>query len=271
MWFVSEGHGYVIRGGRAGADRLQVLARSLRPGTDALLDRVGVPPGTRCLDVGCGPGDVTLELARRAGKQGLTTGVDMDAIKLDIARGRAEAAGLANVEFVVAQIEQLPDLPPQDVVYSRNVVQHLPEPVEALRAMWARVGAGGVLVVEDADFPGTFSYPPEAAIDFWNERYSQVLRCHGGDPESGRKLVSRFAAAGIPDPQISIVQRAYLNDEGKQIPYLTVEATAEAMIAANIATAFEIDEAASRLRDLSTDPSVLFGMPRIVQVWARRP
>ena len=267
---VGEGRGYVIRGGRAGADRLQVLARSLRPGTDALLDRVGVSSGACCLDVGCGPGDVTLELARRVGTTGLATGIDMDPVTLDIARERAAAAGLANVQFVSSEIAELPELPSQDVVYSRNVVQHLPEPVDALRAMWARVGPGGVLVVEDADFAGTFSYPPEPAIDFWIERYAQVLRSRGGDPESGRKLVSRFAAAGIPAPQVSIVQRAYLHDEGKQMPYLTVEATAEAMVAAGVATRREIDEAAARLRELSTDPSVLVGMPRNIQVWARR-
>lgn len=235
-----------------------------------MLDRIGVPAGARCLDVGCGPGDVTLELARRIGAGGLATGVDMDGVKLDIARERAAAAGLHNVEFLQAEIEHLPQLPPQDVVYSRNVVQHLSEPVEALRAMWALVGPGGVLIAEDADFPGTLSYPAQPAVAFWIERYSQVLRSYGGDPESGRKLVARFAAAGIPAPHVRIEQRAYLDEEGKQMPYLTVEATADAMIAAGVATASEINAAVRDLQRLSTDASVLLAMPPTVQVWAVR-
>lgn len=271
MSFVSEGLGYVIRGGRAGADRLHVLARSLESGTLALLDRVGVPAGARCLDVGCGPGDVTLELARRAGSRGVVTGVDIDQVKLDIARDRARAAGLSNTEFVLGRIEQLPELPGHDIVYSRNVIQHLPEPIEALRIMWQQIAPGGVLVAEDADFTGTFSYPPSPAVDFWTERYSRVLRIHGGDPESGRKLVSRFVAAGTSQPELTVVQRAYLSDEAKAMPYLTVEATAAAMIAADVATKEDIEDALTELRRLSTDPTVLLVMPRCFQVWARRP
>jgi SAM-dependent methyltransferase len=267
---VSDAHVYVLRGGRAGAHRLHILARSLWPETDALLDRVAVAPGARCLDIGCGPGDVAVELARRVGERGRVTAVDMDAEAVEIVRERAAAEGLANLDCVVADIDDLPDLAPQDLVYSRNVLQHLPNPVEALRRMWAQVGAGGVIVAEDADFDGTFCWPPQPAFEFWVQRYSQVLRGHGGDPQSGRKLASRFVAAGIGQPEIRVTQRAYLTGEPKQLPYLTVESAAEPMVAEGIATREEIAEAAAALRALSDDPSVLFGMPRNVQAWARR-
>jgi 2-polyprenyl-3-methyl-5-hydroxy-6-metoxy-1,4-benzoquinol methylase len=57
---------YVIRGGVEGRERLRVLARVMWPTTEALLARVGTPRDARCLDIGCGGGDVTVELARRA-------------------------------------------------------------------------------------------------------------------------------------------------------------------------------------------------------------
>ena len=267
---VSDGGSYVLRGGRAGANRLQVLARSLQEGTDALLDQVRIPFGGTCLDVGCGAGDVTLELARRVGAKGTVTAVDRDHIQIEVVRERAAAERLDNVNYVLADIDRLPDLAPVDLVYSRNVLQHLPHPVDALRRMWAQVRADGVLVAEDADFDGTFCYPPQAAFDFWIERYSQVLRSHGGDPQSGRKLVARFLAADIPTPEVRVNERAYLLGESKQLPYLTVEATADAMIDAGVATRQQITEAITQLRELSHDPTVLFGMPRNVQVWARR-
>lgn len=267
---MSDRGSYVLRGGRAGANRLQVLARSLQAGTDALLDQVCVPSGANCLDVGCGAGDVTLDLARRVGARGTVTAVDLDHVQIEVVRERAAAEHLDNINYVVADIDHLPDLAPMDLVYSRNVLQHLPHPVDALRRMWAQVGADGVLVAEDADFDGTFCYPPQAAFDFWIERYSQVLRSHGGDPQSGRKLVARFLAADTPQPEIRVNERAYLTGESKQLPYLTVEATADAMIDAGVATRQQITEAITRLRELSNDPTVLFGMPRNVQVWARR-
>ena len=70
---------YVIRGGQAGFERLQALARMRLPETSNLLDRVGVAPGWTCLDLGSGSGDFTFELARRVGPTGRVTGLDMDA------------------------------------------------------------------------------------------------------------------------------------------------------------------------------------------------
>src|SRR3954469_4264147 len=90
---------YAIRGGIAGRERLRILARTLHTGTSALFDRLGVGAGLCCLDVGCGGGDVTLELARRVGPRGRVIGVDLDAAKLDLARQEAAAQGLINVEF----------------------------------------------------------------------------------------------------------------------------------------------------------------------------
>src|SRR5215218_3216591 len=90
---------YVIRGGVAGRERLRILARTLHVSTSALFDRLGIGAGLRCLDVGCGGGDVTLELARRVGPRGRVVGVDIDEAKLDLARQEAAAQGIANVDF----------------------------------------------------------------------------------------------------------------------------------------------------------------------------
>ena len=58
-----ESQSYVIRGATEGRERLRILARVMRPTTLSLIDRAGIAQGTACLDVGCGGGDVTLELA----------------------------------------------------------------------------------------------------------------------------------------------------------------------------------------------------------------
>jgi hypothetical protein len=136
--------------------------------------------------------------------------------------------------------------------------------------MWQAVGAGGVLVVEDADFEGSFCYPPDDGFEFWVERYQQVLRSYGGDPLCGRRLVARFAEAGIPSPEIGVVQRVDVTGEAKSLPLLTVEATAEAMLDAGVATAEQIAAATERLSVLAADTSTVIGSPRIFQAWARR-
>jgi ubiquinone/menaquinone biosynthesis C-methylase UbiE len=90
---------YVIRGGRDGYARLQVLARARRADTVELLRRAGLRPGMRCLDLGCGGGDVSFELASLAGAAGSVVGIDMDEVKLALAQEAATERGFANVEF----------------------------------------------------------------------------------------------------------------------------------------------------------------------------
>jgi len=79
-------HHYLIRGGLEGRERLRVLGRVMRPTTLPLLERAGVSAGMRCLDVGCGGGDVTFDLASLVGLTGAAVGIDVDTTKIDLAR-----------------------------------------------------------------------------------------------------------------------------------------------------------------------------------------
>src|SRR5262249_57364292 len=85
---------YIIRGGQAGRERLRLLARVLWPTTRELFKRAGVREGLRCLDVGCGGGDLSLDLARLVGAHGSVLGIDLDEVKIEAARKGAEAAGM---------------------------------------------------------------------------------------------------------------------------------------------------------------------------------
>lgn len=261
---------YVIRGGKLGYERLQVLARCWAATTSALLDRVELRPGMSCLDLGCGAGDVTFELARRVRPDGRVVAVDMDEVKLQMARQAAADQSLPNVEFRVMNVYEWTEPGTYDLVYCRNFLQHLSRPVEVLRTMWEAVTDGGVIVVEDADFEGSFCYPPSEGFDFWVESYQRVLERHGGDPLAGRKLHSHFCAAGIGPPELTVVQRADVTGEAKMLPHSTVEATAAAIIRAGIASEDQVQAALASLMDFGTDPGSVCGSPRIFQAWSRR-
>ena len=88
---------YVLRGGQWGYDRLKLLARIKRDDTLELLLRAGIRPGMRCLDLGCGGGEVTFDLAAAAGPEGSVIGVDMDAEKLALARESARERGIGEI------------------------------------------------------------------------------------------------------------------------------------------------------------------------------
>ena len=261
---------YVIRGGREGYERLKVLARAHWPGTSELLDRVGLRAGMHCLDVGCGGGDVTLELSRLIGADGHVTGIDMDELQLDLAGESARDRGVTNVEFRAANVNEWNEPDTYDLVYCRLLLEHLREPVDLLRRMWLAVRPGGAIVVEDGDFEGLFCHPPNDGYAFWADSYRRVVRHRGGDPTLGRKLYAYFLEAGIPSPSVQLRQQARTSGEAKSLSLLTLDTTANAIVAEGIASESDIATARASLIDATKDPRTVFGGPRIFQVWSLR-
>ena len=261
---------YVIRGGREGYNRLLVLARASWPDTAALFSRAGIGPGMKCADLGCGGGEVTLEMARLVDPGGSVTGVDMDEVKLGLARQAAVERGVSNVEFLARNLSNWDEPDAYDVVYSRFVLQHLSEPADLLRRMWAAVRTGGRVIVEDADFDGLCCHPPNAGFDFFVRAYAEVIRRRGGDHAIGRKLYQYFLQAGIPAPQVALVQAVSVRGESKELAWSTLEATAEAILSEGVATLDELAAALASLRQYTDDQTTLIARPRIFQLWSAR-
>ena len=261
---------YVIRGGHKGYDRLALLARTRWPDTAALLARAGLSPGMRCIDVGCGGGHVTLEMARLVAPAGSVVGVDMDEVKLDLARQAAAQAGLANVEFRQLDVRDWVEPASYDAVFCRFVLHHLSEPIDLLRRMWAAVRPGGALIVEDPDFDGWCCHPPNEGFDFFLRSYGEVIKRRGGDHAYGRKLYAGFLAAGIPAPEVHAVQPVWTAGEGKTLAWSTLEATADAIVAERVATAQEVTASLETLWQFTVDTQTLISGPRIFQVSSRR-
>lgn len=262
---------YVIRGGREGYDRLQVLARVRWPDTSRLLDDIGMHPGMRCLDLGCGSGAVTLELADLVGPNGHVIGIDMDDVKLGLAREAARARGLENVEFRVANVVEWTEHEAYDLVYTRFLLQHLSEPLDVVRRMWSAVRPGGTLAVEDADFDGRFGHPPNDGFAFSVRSYAAVLTHNGGDPQVGRKLLRFFLEVGAPDPQLRLTQDVSRDGEGKSLALLSFDTAVDAVRAAALASDDEIAAARAELVAFTDDPTTLLTSPWVFQVWARKP
>jgi ubiquinone/menaquinone biosynthesis C-methylase UbiE len=261
---------YTIKGGRADADRLARQARVMASATASFLARVRVEAGWRCLDVGCGDGQVTVQLARIVGPGGRAVGIDVDDDALAIAREGAAQAGV-QAQFVRADATEPPERDAFDIAYARLVLSHLPDAVAALRAMRAAVRPGGWVAVEDL-FTGTLRSEPAApALDRLQEVYSATVRAHGGDPTIGPRLPALLTAAGLDEAREATVENPMSTVEDKLFLAELVDNMRDTMLASGAATGPELDELRADVERAARDPERVFHQARIHQVWGRRP
>jgi SAM-dependent methyltransferase len=262
---------YAIRGGIEGRERLRILARTLHASTSALFDRLGVGMGLACLDVGCGGGDVTFELARRVGPRGRVVGVDIDAAKLDLARQEAAAQLIGNVEFSALDIRNGEVDIDFDLVYARFLLTHLADPAAAIAAFGRALRPGGLLIVEDIDFKGSFAWPETAAFRRYCELYDAVVRRRGGDPDIGPRLPILLADGGFAQINMHVVQPTATQGDAKLINPITLENIADAILQDGLAARQELDALIHELYAFAADPRTVAGVARVIQAWGRRP
>lgn len=261
---------YVLGGGKAGYDRLLKLSRVRWPDTLAFLQRAGVSSGMRCVDVGCGAGTVSLELARLVAPGGSVVGLDMDPVELDLAAQEAKGQAIANVAFRTTRVEAWEEHATYDLAYSRFLLQHLRDPVGLLRRMWDSLRPGGILAVEDVDWDGWGSEPVSTGIEFLVRRYSATLRRRGADPRIGSALYRHLRDLGASEVGVTLVTELRRDPESRALPAGTLAASKTAIVSEGIARPEEVDAAVDELRALGSDPGALVWGPRIFQVCGRK-
>jgi len=256
---------YIIRGGNAGAARLHVLGRATRQGSMDLIDRAGLVPGMRVLDLGCGSGDITVELARRVGPSDRVVGIDRDAHALAQARAIAQAVGLS-IDWRQGQVEDLDQEGVFDLVYARFLLSHLSDPAAVLKRIRKALKPSGRIVIEDIDISVHAHWPPCPSFERYMALYAATARARGANPRIGPSLAALLIDAGFKEVEVSISMPVFRTGEGKSIARLTLANIAEAAIATGLAQAAEIKALASDLARHEADPRSIQSTAQIFQV-----
>ncbi|HET7074212.1 MAG TPA: class I SAM-dependent methyltransferase, partial [Mycobacterium sp.] len=139
------GSTYVLGHADVEVQRLLLQGRLYNDYTEHALRLAGLRPGMRVLDIGCGPGDVSLIAARLVGPTGTVLGVDAAPEMIELARGRAAEQGLPTVHFTQAAIDTIALDEPVDAVIGRLILMHLPDPAATVRHLSSFVRPGGVV------------------------------------------------------------------------------------------------------------------------------
>jgi len=142
-----------------------------------------IQPNMTILDIGCGPGSITIDFARLV-PHGHVTGVEYVPEPLEKARALASSQGVTNISFEVGDIHSLP-LPDDsfDIVHAHQVLQHIADPIQALREMRRVVKPHGIVACRES--ASMTWYPNSDGLELWSELSMRMCRAKGGNPNPG--------------------------------------------------------------------------------------
>lgn len=255
---------YIIRGGDYGTERLKILSDTLCETSKSLLLKAGLKTGLQALDVGSGSGDMTYVISSIIGPDGKVTGVDIDKSVIELAKQNFTAE---NLEFKVEDIFDITsESENYDIIYSRFLMSHLPNPVMAIEHLKSKLKPGGALVIEDVEFSGHFCYPACHSFDRYVELYTAAAKARGVDPYIGCKLFGIFYDSGFNNIDLGVINPVFNSGVGKLMGILTMYNIAHSVIESGLAEKTEVEEILSELERFTYNEKSIISIPRIFQL-----
>ena len=224
-------------------------------------------PGLSLVDVMCGRGTITVDFARRL-SPGMVLGVDTSPVRAAEAAGLALDEGIRNARFAVGDTSALP-VPDAsvDVVHAHQVLQHLANPVAALREMRRVLKPGGILAARDACYSGVTWHPRLPGLATWSRVYGSVHRLAGGSPDAGAALKAWAHEAGFRTVTSSASIWCFASAAEREwwgrswAERVTEPGFAVPAIESGAARLGDLDDISAAWRQWAGDPDAWFGMP----------
>lgn len=264
---------YALGRNPAEADRLRRQSAELRPLSQALLDRVGIQPGQRAIDLGCGPAGIIELLCERVGPAGSVVGLELDPALLSMARAFTRERGLANVEIMEGDARRTGLAASSfDLVHTRTLLVNLPDPAAVVAEMARLARPGGWVAGMEPDLPGAVCHPPLSAWDRLAEISVAAFRADGADLFIGRRLPGLFREAGLTD--VGAQARAEVYPPGhsrRTIRLELVRSMRSKIVQRGIASERELEDLDRAVREHLDDPCTLVIPNLFFLVWGRKP
>src|SRR5215471_12128364 len=255
---------------------LHVQSQLLQAFTRRLFEDAGITVGMKVLDLGCGAGDVSLLAAEFVTQTGSVLGVDNNPSVIQMAKTRAQQAGMSQLSFLTADVGDLALDEPCDAIVGRLILEHLPRRTAYLERLLHHLRPGGVVAFQEYDLVGF----AEATVPFsplWEQASQWVLQVFqqvGVELRMGMKLYATFLEVGLPAPELRYETAIGGGPAwpGYQWMADAVRATLPLILKFGIATAEEvgIETLAHRLREQVVSQGGVARLPALVSAWTRK-
>lgn len=252
------------------------LARQLaqselhRMEAELLFDRIGVAPGWRVLDLGCGPLGVLDVLAERVGPRGCVVGVDPDPALLEAAARSLAERGVRGVGLVRGDLTHT-GAPTEsfDLVHERLTLGDGVSPRDAVAEMVRLTRPGGWVALQDADLVSWTCEPPSPA---WDRLAHALTSTWIGDPHVGRRLPGLLRDAGLVDVEVDVHAGLWRRGDSHHglLPHL-VGLHRDRIVAHGCLTAVDVDLDLHAVEEHLSRPDTIVLSWTLFQAWGRKP
>lgn len=192
---------YFLEVGEAGAERLGVLNELTNNSSQNFLLEMGLKPGMKIMELGCGTGQMTIWLAKYVQPTGTVIAIDNSSEQINIARQLAQKEEVRNIEFYVASAYEIDALGMNgmiDMFFARYVFIHLVDHEPVLKKVKNLLKPEtGIVVIQDGIISHLFSYPEIPAV---NQLFDLTLKLYqycNKDPDIGKKLIKLYKNVGL--------------------------------------------------------------------------
>lgn len=265
--------GYLLAHGPNEIQRLQSWGRVWEPEAETMLDHIGVQPGWRCLDLGCGPMGILGALSRRVGEMGQVVAADINPDQLDAARELMQSTGLTNIEFV--QVDAFDSgLPSEsfDLVHVRFLFSPLGRDEALMQELLRLVRPGGVVVAQEADECSYICYPPQEAWERLKALTAAAFARSGGDASAGRRMYGLFRKAGLEQVEARAAALALpAGHPYRRWPLESTIATRPRTREWNLMSDAEWEQLVVECERIAKDPEIFLISFMVIQTWGRKP
>ena len=254
-------------------ERLRLQARVWEPEVEIWLDSIGVQPGWRCLDMGCGAMGVLGPLSRRVGSHGSVVGLDRDVQQLAAARAYVSENRLANVEIVEADA-YASSLPSDsfDFVHARFLIGPAGRADVLLPELQRVTKPGGIIGLQEPDTGSWTCYPPDQSWDALKSAILTAFRKGGGDLDSGRHTFAMLRRLGLENVKLRAATIALQDGHPyMRLPIQFAASLRPRIVGDGLMSEQELDASVAQCEKIAADPDTIVISFIVTQVFGRKP
>jgi SAM-dependent methyltransferase len=264
---------YPLGGTSTERDRLLSQAEQYEPTTNWLLDQIGVQPGWRAADIGCGPIGILNLLSQRVGPRGEVVGLEREPRFVEMARAEIAKRGLGNVTMVQADgLNTGLEKSSFDLVHERLVLINVSAREAFLTEMLSLLRSGGTVALEDVDNVSWLCQPAHPSWDILLNAFHTVFHAGGGDGFIGRRLPVLLHTAGVQNIQTKVtVETPPLGDYRRTHLISLIDSVRDKIIAQGVLDEAELNQHREALVQHLKDPATTVIDKLLVQCWGQKP